>query len=79
MEFDAKLSQVKNEQNLLQDKIKKICEFNSLLSSVLWDGDKKSIKKLEALIETKTNLGFTKEEFIQGSFLDTFLQANLWK
>jgi len=58
------------------EKIKKINEFGSLIYDVLWtekSKNKKVLKKLKDLINSKTKLDFKKEQFIQQYFFDDSL------
>jgi hypothetical protein len=58
------------------EKIKKINEFGSLIYDVLWtekSKNKKVLKKLKDLINSKTKLDFKKEEFINEFFFDDSL------
>ena len=58
------------------EKIKKINEFGFLIYDVLWtekSKNKKVLKKLKDLINSKTKLDFKKEELINGFFFDDCL------
>jgi hypothetical protein len=58
------------------EKIKKINEFGFLIYDVLWtekSKNKKVLKKLKDLINSKTKLDFKKEDFINLFFFDDCL------
>ena len=58
------------------EKIKKINEFGFLIYDVLWtekSKNKKVLKKLKDLINSKTKLDFKKEDFINAFFFDDCL------